>query len=185
MALTILVLLTALFFMGFFSIYIRHFTNEPTAVVAGDDDDHRRRRNLPATSTTNVHRSGRKGMDSSTIESLPLISYGGAAKHLMEDCSICLTEFEVDEVCLDIVDVEDENGVSEESTVQECDTSGNVRSSCSSSNDSITIVDFLWWSREAPDRRLPDLFDRVRGENSFDSFHTVVTCSINNILTRG
>ncbi|KAF3657078.1 putative serine carboxypeptidase-like 51-like [Capsicum annuum] len=247
MALTILVLLTALFFMGFFSIYIRHFTNEPTAVVAGDDDDHRRRRNLPASSTT-IYRSCRKGMDSSTIESLPLISYGGAAKHLMEDCSICLTEFEVselvrlipycrhifhkhcldtwlsshvtcplcrstqffkkadelclvvddvengngasegstvDEVCLDVVDVENENGVSEESMVQECDTSRNVRSSCSSSNYSITIVDFLRWSREALDRRLPDLFDRVRGENSFDSFHTVVTCSINNILTRG
>ncbi|KAM3303025.1 RING-H2 finger protein ATL57 [Capsicum chacoense] len=175
MALTILVLLTALFFMGFFSIYIRHFTNEPTAVVAGDDDDHRRRRNLPATSSTNVHRSCRKGMDSSTIESLPLISYGGAAKHLMEDCSICLTEFEVselvrlipycrhmfhkhcldtwlsshvtcplcrstqffkkaDELCLVVDDVENGNGASEGSTVQECDTCRNIRRSCSFSN---------------------------------------------------
>ncbi|KAF3639903.1 putative coiled-coil domain-containing protein-like [Capsicum annuum] len=175
MALTILVLLTALFFMGFFSIYIRHFTNEPTAVVAGDDDDDRRRRNLPASSSTNVHRSCRKGIDSSTIQSLPLVSYGGASKHLIEDCPICLTEFEAselirlipycrhvfhqqcldtwlsshvtcplcrstqffkkaDDLYLDVVEVENGNGVSGESTVQECDTCRNIRRSCSFSN---------------------------------------------------
>ncbi|XP_055834548.1 RING-H2 finger protein ATL57 isoform X2 [Solanum dulcamara] len=172
MGLTILVLLTALFFMGFFSIYIRHFAGDTTTSAS---DERRRRNQSPSSSSSAAPRSCRKGMDPSTVQSLPLISYGGAAKHLIEDCPICLTEFEVselvrlipycrhvfhqqcldtwlashvtcplcrstqffkevDEVCLDIVDVRNENGVSERSTVQECDTCRSIRRSCSSSD---------------------------------------------------
>ncbi|CAN4119432.1 unnamed protein product [Withania somnifera] len=160
-ALTILVLLAALFFIAFFSIYIRHFTADTTP------SDDRPRRN-------STHRFSQKGVDSSTVQSLPLISYGGSAKHLIEDCPICLTEFEVSELvrvipfcrhvfhqeCLDtwlsshvtcplcrstqffkkvdddvvVVDVENGNGVIEGSTVVECDTCRNIRRSCSSSN---------------------------------------------------
>ncbi|KAL3354380.1 hypothetical protein AABB24_018832 [Solanum stoloniferum] len=174
MTLTILVLLTALFFMGFFSIYIRHFAGD-TTTSTGYDDDRRRRNPSLSSSSSSANRSCRKGMDPSTVQSLPLISYGGAAKHLIEDCPICLSEFEVselvrlipycrhvfhqqcldtwlsshvtcplcrstqffknvDEVCLDVVDVGNENGVSERSTVQECDTCRCIRRSCSSSN---------------------------------------------------
>ncbi|MCD7468707.1 hypothetical protein HAX54_007125 [Datura stramonium] len=171
MALTILVLLTALFFMGFFSIYIRHFTGETNAFVSTDGPRRRRSPSPPSS-----HRSCRKGMEPSIVQSLPLISYGGAAEHLIEDCPICLTEFEVselvrlipycrhvfhqqcldtwltshvtcplcrstqffkkadDEVCLDVVEVQNDNGGSERSTVQEFDTCRSIRRSCSSSN---------------------------------------------------
>lgn len=55
MALTILVLLTALFFMGFFSIYIRHFAGDITTSAGSDED--RRRRNLSlSSSSTSAHR---------------------------------------------------------------------------------------------------------------------------------
>ncbi|KAL7202097.1 hypothetical protein ACSBR1_033719 [Camellia fascicularis] len=81
MALTVIVLLTALFFMGFFSIYIRRFSDVSSA--------HRRRRppppHLPSTYP--------KGLDPSAVRSLPLISYRGDAKHPI-DCAICLSEFE-------------------------------------------------------------------------------------------
>ncbi|CAN4120407.1 unnamed protein product [Withania somnifera] len=161
MALTILVLLTALLFMGFFSIYIRHFTSD---TITSASHDHTRRNSSSS--------SCQKGLDKSTVQSLPLIPYGGAAKHLIEDCPICLTEFEVSELvrvipycchvfhqhCLDTwlsshvtcplcrstqffkkvdgvcLEVGNENGVSESSTVLECDTCRNLRRSCSSSN---------------------------------------------------
>ncbi|KAA8550291.1 hypothetical protein F0562_001975 [Nyssa sinensis] len=92
-ALTILVLLTALFFMGFFSICIRQFTDDGTVNIF------RRRRNHvpPPQSSSSSLRPPRfhppKGLDSSTVRSLPLISYGGDAKHRI-DCAICLSEFE-------------------------------------------------------------------------------------------
>ncbi|XP_057804713.1 RING-H2 finger protein ATL57 [Salvia miltiorrhiza] len=76
MALTILVLLTALFFLGFFSVYIRRF-----AAAAPPPP--------PAAS-----RKGGGGLDSSAVDSLPLVAYGGAAKHRMiDECPICLSEF--------------------------------------------------------------------------------------------
>ncbi|KAJ8551937.1 hypothetical protein K7X08_028380 [Anisodus acutangulus] len=171
MALTILVLLTALFFMGFFSIYIRHFTGVTTSSSSSATGDGHRRHLSPPSS----QRSCRKGMDPAAVQSLPLVTYGGTAEHLIEDCPICLAEFEVselvrlipycrhvfhqhcldtwlashvtcplcrstqffkkvDEVCLDVVEVENGNGVSGRSTVQECDTCRNMRRSCSSSN---------------------------------------------------
>ncbi|XP_047968213.1 RING-H2 finger protein ATL57-like [Salvia hispanica] len=77
MALTILVLLTALFFLAFFSIYIRRFA---TATATAAVPPHRK--------------CGGGGLDSSAVDSLPLVPYGGAAKHRMiEECPICLGEF--------------------------------------------------------------------------------------------
>ncbi|XP_060169684.1 RING-H2 finger protein ATL57 isoform X2 [Lycium barbarum] len=164
MAVTILVLLTALFFLGFFSIYIRHFTGNTTTPSSSDADD-RRRRHLSQPSS---HRSCRKGMDPAAVQSLPLVTYSGAAEHLIEDCPICLAEFEVNEVvrlipycrhvfhqqCLDtwlashvtcplcrstqffkkVDEVRLDVVEVERSTVQECDTCRNIRRSCSSSS---------------------------------------------------
>ncbi|GER48817.1 RING/U-box superfamily protein [Striga asiatica] len=77
MALTILVLLTALFFMGFFSVYIRRFGGgggrPPSSAAAGPRQPENRR----------------GGLDPSAVRSLPLVAYGGDGS-----CSICLTEFE-------------------------------------------------------------------------------------------
>ncbi|KAH6772711.1 RING/U-box superfamily protein [Perilla frutescens var. hirtella] len=75
MALTILILLTALFFLAFFSVYIRRFS---TADIAPPP-------NLPKCVG---------GLDSTAVRSLPLVAYGGDAKHpMIVDCPICLSEF--------------------------------------------------------------------------------------------
>ncbi|KAL8029695.1 hypothetical protein ABFX02_14G241600 [Erythranthe guttata] len=93
MALTILVLLTALFFMGFFSIYIRRFTaaEEPPPPSAATSSSSPRRPPPPPN-----RRGG--GLDPSAVNSLPLVAYGkaGAAEHrrMFDDCPVCLTEFQ-------------------------------------------------------------------------------------------
>ncbi|XVF05286.1 hypothetical protein REPUB_Repub05bG0158800 [Reevesia pubescens] len=94
MVLTIVVLLTALFFMGFFSIYIRRFSEDPTAHIS------RRRRyrggpvdSFPLPSDLHHVSASRKGLDPTTIGSLPVYSYHGNAKYQI-DCAICLSEFE-------------------------------------------------------------------------------------------
>lgn len=77
MALTILVLLTALFFIAFFSFYIRRFS---TAEFS------------PPPPASNPKGGG--GLDSSAVSALPLVAYGRAAKHRMiDECPICLSEF--------------------------------------------------------------------------------------------
>ncbi|OMO58183.1 Zinc finger, RING-type [Corchorus capsularis] len=102
MALTVVVLLTALFFMGFFSIYIRRFSgDDPTAAHLSR---RRRYRSGPldtfslSSDSDPLHASSasRKGLDPTTIRSLPVYSYlhGNAAKYHQVDCAICLTEFQ-------------------------------------------------------------------------------------------
>lgn len=93
MALTILVLLTALFFMGFFSIYIRRFAEE-------DSTNIRRRRSQPPRPPRLRDGGSQKngGVDPATIKSLPVVSYRGGAKQLITDCPICLSEFEETEI---------------------------------------------------------------------------------------
>ncbi|XVF69042.1 hypothetical protein PTKIN_Ptkin11bG0049500 [Pterospermum kingtungense] len=101
MALTIVVLLTALFFMGFFSIYIRRMSEDPTAHLS------RRRRyrgghvplhSFPFPSDHHHHHGSAasgKGLDPTTVRSLPVYCYHGNAKYENQiDCAICLSEFE-------------------------------------------------------------------------------------------
>ncbi|CAK9174712.1 unnamed protein product [Ilex paraguariensis] len=95
MALTILVLLTALFFMGFFSIYIRRFTGYEND---GSTDVRRRRQPSPPSSSSLRPHHYPKGLDPATVKSLPLIHYGADANHPIEDCLICLGEFEEKEI---------------------------------------------------------------------------------------
>lgn len=79
MALTIVVLLTALFFLGFFSVYIRRYGAVSEAVS-------------PPNSRHPPSKGG--GLDTAAVNSLPLIPYGRTAKQLMiDDCPICLSEF--------------------------------------------------------------------------------------------
>ncbi|KAK2988524.1 hypothetical protein RJ640_022475 [Escallonia rubra] len=90
MALTVLVLLTALFFMGFFSVYIRRLAED----AAGTDELRRRRQHhggsLRAYSTRPYPL---KGLDPTVIESLPVLPYTAATKQAT-DCTVCLSEFE-------------------------------------------------------------------------------------------
>lgn len=92
MALTVLVLLIALFFMGFFSIYIRRFADESSV----DPTRRRRRRRGSELSSTASYlaRSKNKGVDPKKVESLPVYAYesGGAKQGI--DCAICLAEFQ-------------------------------------------------------------------------------------------
>lgn len=84
-ALTILIILTALFFMGFFSVYIRR--------LSGDS-------NPSTASSTNARPAPSKGsgLDPSAVNLLPLVAYNRAEKHpMMEDCPICLSEFQEEE----------------------------------------------------------------------------------------
>ncbi|XP_022853096.1 RING-H2 finger protein ATL57-like [Olea europaea var. sylvestris] len=74
--------------MAFFSLYIRRLTADESSSSA----DHRRRNpSLPSP-------NNRKGLDPSAIKSLPLIACSVAAKHRIEECTICLSEFQQREI---------------------------------------------------------------------------------------
>ncbi|XP_057479435.1 RING-H2 finger protein ATL57-like [Actinidia eriantha] len=88
-ALTALILLTALFFMGFFSIYIRRFGSASASRRRIPRPSYPSSSSLPPWRSTIFH----KGLDPSAVRSLPLISCGGGAKQHI-DCAICLGEFE-------------------------------------------------------------------------------------------
>lgn len=92
MALTILVLLTALFFMGFFSIYIRRFGDGTTNL------SHRRRHHRPSPSSSSSSSFAAlsfsyKGIDLSVVQSLPVLPYDAKEFTSTTACSICLSEF--------------------------------------------------------------------------------------------
>ncbi|KAI3822835.1 hypothetical protein L1987_10434 [Smallanthus sonchifolius] len=76
--------LTVLFFMAFFSLYIRRFSN-----ISNSDESVSGRRDSPPRFRT----SKRDGVDASTVRSLPNVPYGGDSK-IWSECSICLSEFE-------------------------------------------------------------------------------------------
>ncbi|XP_042510824.1 RING-H2 finger protein ATL11-like [Macadamia integrifolia] len=82
MALTVVVLLAGLFFMGFFSVYINRLSDD------NSPNDPRRR-------SQQSRRDSSSGLEPSTIQSLPLFAYDGNAKSKEPlDCPICLSEFE-------------------------------------------------------------------------------------------
>ncbi|KAI3884649.1 hypothetical protein MKX03_037062 [Papaver bracteatum] len=113
MALTVLVLLTALFFMVFFSMYLRRFASDDQNSL---EISARRRRQLHRRSNNNsglststssssnslsVRNNRQAGLDSLTIKSLPKFVYEhgnssseGEAEAESLDCVVCLSEFE-------------------------------------------------------------------------------------------
>ncbi|KAL6142666.1 hypothetical protein ACLB2K_060943 [Fragaria x ananassa] len=90
MAVIIVVLVAALFFMGFFSIYIRHCSQpESGGVRAG------------GTITGRSRRGAARGLDASVIDTFPTLEYKVVkglkiGKGALE-CAVCLNEFEDDE----------------------------------------------------------------------------------------
>lgn len=100
MALTVLILLAALFFMGFFSVYIRRFADDNSVDLSRG----RRRRRRRSSSSSSAGPSGTQaapgkgegGVDPSAVLSLPLFAYGGGAEDPI-DCPVCLGEFETKE----------------------------------------------------------------------------------------
>ncbi|KAK9292330.1 hypothetical protein L1049_020296 [Liquidambar formosana] len=90
MAIIIVVLIAALFFMGFFSIYLRNCTEARTGSV----------RPL-AGNATGRSRRGSRGLDAAVIETFPTFAYSAVrglkiGKGALE-CAVCLNEFEDDE----------------------------------------------------------------------------------------
>ncbi|XP_073154098.1 RING-H2 finger protein ATL57-like [Henckelia pumila] len=85
MTLAILIVLTALVFMGLLSVYSRCFSdNSPSSPSPTSS--------AAASSAQSNH--PHPPLDPSTVKSLPLLSYDAAATpRLLEDCPICLTEF--------------------------------------------------------------------------------------------
>ncbi|GMI88795.1 Arabidopsis toxicos en levadura 6 [Hibiscus trionum] len=91
MAIIIAVLIAALFFMGFFSIYIRNCSeaNANASVVR------------PVNGGTGRSRRGMRGLEASVIETFPTMVYSEVKVHKIGkgalECAVCLNEFEDDE----------------------------------------------------------------------------------------
>ncbi|XP_030451601.2 RING-H2 finger protein ATL57 [Syzygium oleosum] len=105
--LAVLVLLTALFFMGFFSLYIRRFAEGSEEAAAAASSRRRPRRDPAGPSPPNSTRAppgrpscraARKGLDPAVIRSLPAFAYGGGGAKYQADCAVCLSDFEEEEV---------------------------------------------------------------------------------------
>ncbi|CAI9769502.1 unnamed protein product [Fraxinus pennsylvanica] len=91
MAIIIVVLIAALFFMGFFSIYIRHCSDN-----SGAAGSVRR-----ALSMRSRRAAAARGLDASVLETFPTFSYTEVKDHKIGkgalECAVCLNEFEDDE----------------------------------------------------------------------------------------
>lgn len=91
MAIIIVVLIAALFFMGFFSIYIRHCSDSSGA--AGSV-----RRSL---SMRGRRGAASRGLEESVLETFPTFTYSEVKDHKIGkgalECAVCLNEFEDDE----------------------------------------------------------------------------------------
>ncbi|KAI3445320.1 hypothetical protein Pfo_001985 [Paulownia fortunei] len=91
MAIIIVVLIAALFFMGFFSIYIRHCSD-----ASGAAGSVRR-----ALSMRSRRAAAARGLDPSVIETFPTFSYSEVKDHKIGkgtlECAVCLNEFEENE----------------------------------------------------------------------------------------
>ncbi|CAN6477052.1 unnamed protein product [Victoria cruziana] len=85
MAVTILILLAALFFMGFFSIYVRRFSEDSL-------EPPRRRRRAAAAGARRA--SSSQGLDPALIRSLPTFPFKSISPKDESLCAVCLGEFE-------------------------------------------------------------------------------------------
>lgn len=90
MAIIIAVLITALFFMGFFSIYVRRWSQSGTGGSVRATLSMRARRAAAA-----------RGLDATAIDALPTLAYSEVKDlHIGKgalECAVCLNEFEDDE----------------------------------------------------------------------------------------
>lgn len=91
MAVVLLVLLFALFFMGFFSVCIRRFDHENEAAVAGAQLSRPSRRQTIGGTRSSLRTP--HCADPAIVQALPVFAYEGSVKGPL-DCAICLSEFE-------------------------------------------------------------------------------------------
>uniref|UniRef100_A0ACD5Y6V7 Uncharacterized protein n=1 Tax=Avena sativa TaxID=4498 RepID=A0ACD5Y6V7_AVESA len=100
MAIIIVVLVTAFFFLGFFSIYIRRCAGAPL----GGPGEHPGSRpgGIMFLTTMGAARSRRmRGVDLDTLETFPTMAYADVKAHKASkgelECAVCLSEFEDDD----------------------------------------------------------------------------------------
>ncbi|KAK7391976.1 hypothetical protein VNO78_20401 [Psophocarpus tetragonolobus] len=86
MAIIIVILIAALFLMGFFSIYIRHCSDSPSASI----------RNIAGAAGRS--RRASRGLDPAVIDTFPTLEYSTVKIHKLGkgtlECAVCLNEFE-------------------------------------------------------------------------------------------
>ncbi|XP_051124630.1 E3 ubiquitin-protein ligase ATL6-like [Andrographis paniculata] len=91
MAVIVVVLISALFFMGFFSIYIRHCSDNSGAAGSIGRAISLRARRAAAS----------RGLDAAVLETFPTFPYAEVKDHKIgkggAECAVCLNEFEDDE----------------------------------------------------------------------------------------
>ncbi|XP_017977928.1 PREDICTED: E3 ubiquitin-protein ligase ATL31 [Theobroma cacao] len=89
MAIIVVVLIAALFFMGLFSIYIRNCSDSNANSVR------------PVAAGAGRSRRGTRGLEASVIETFPTMVYSEVKVHKIGkgalECAVCLNEFEDDE----------------------------------------------------------------------------------------
>lgn len=90
MAVAIVVVIAILFFMGFFTVYLRRYTGAVDGSV-----------NNPRVGATRVAHATARGLDASVIETFPTLVYSEVKTQKIGkgalECAICLNEFEDDE----------------------------------------------------------------------------------------
>ncbi|MED6209287.1 hypothetical protein PIB30_053199 [Stylosanthes scabra] len=86
LAIIVVILVAALFLMGFFSIYIRHCADSPSGTA------------LPITAGGGRSRRAARGLDPAVIETFPILEYSEVKIHKIGkeilECAVCLCEFE-------------------------------------------------------------------------------------------
>ncbi|CAO2211259.1 unnamed protein product [Urochloa humidicola] len=100
MAIVLVVLVTAFFLLGFFSIYLRRCAGPP---LGGPDDDYPRGGRRPAglvgftyASSSRSSRRAARGLDRAALESFPTMAYADVKAHHKAalECAVCLSEFD-------------------------------------------------------------------------------------------
>ncbi|RCV12063.1 hypothetical protein SETIT_2G238400v2 [Setaria italica] len=91
MAIVIVVLIAAFFFLGFFSIYVRHCYGDGSSGYSAS----------PAPNGAAARSRRQRGLDAAVLETFPTMAYADVKAHKAGkgalECAVCLSEFDDDE----------------------------------------------------------------------------------------
>ncbi|KAJ1268898.1 hypothetical protein BS78_07G168400 [Paspalum vaginatum] len=95
MAIVMVVLVTAFFLLGFFSIYLRRCAGPP---LGGPDDHPADAAHLPGLAYASRSRRAARGLDRAVLDSFPTMAYADIKAHKAGkgalECAVCLSEFD-------------------------------------------------------------------------------------------
>uniref|UniRef100_A0A0D9X922 RING-type E3 ubiquitin transferase n=1 Tax=Leersia perrieri TaxID=77586 RepID=A0A0D9X922_9ORYZ len=106
MAVVIVVLVTAFFFLGFFSIYIRRCSGGPLGGGGPPGEYGGAGRFMFASAAMARSTRRARGLDRAVLESFPTVAYadvkahkgGGGGGGVVLECAVCISEFDDDEI---------------------------------------------------------------------------------------